>query len=61
MRDQLSILLNSTVYLRDPTLITRQGKPVAVRVSVKDWGQHLRMKAADQNLKAEANGQTAEY
>jgi prevent-host-death family protein len=32
MRNQLSDLLNRAAYLREPTLVTRQGKAVAVLV-----------------------------
>lgn len=38
-RTQLSDLINRAVYARQPSLITRQGKPVAVLVSYEEWIQ----------------------
>jgi prevent-host-death family protein len=60
MRDQLSDLLNRAAYLREPTLVTRQGKAVAVLVSVGEWEEYLQMKAAAEKSQTEAVGQTAE-
>lgn len=57
MRNQLSDLLNRAAYLREPTMITRQGKAVAVLVSVEDWEQYLQMKTADARREAGAAGQ----
>lgn len=44
MREQLSDLLNRAAYTSEATLITRQGKEVAVLVSVKDWEELVRLK-----------------
>jgi len=60
MRTQLSDLLNRAAYLREPTMITRQGKAVAVLVSVGDWEEYLQMKTADERREAGAAGQSAE-
>ena len=60
MRTQLSDLLNRAAYLREPTMITRQGKAVAVLVSVGDWEEYLQMKTANEKREAEAAGQAAE-
>ena len=38
-RTQLSDLINRAVYARQPSLITRQGKPAAVLVSYEEWRQ----------------------
>ena len=46
MRGQLSDLLNRAAYAREGTLVTRQGKAVAVLVPVGDWEDYLRLKAA---------------
>ena len=46
MRGQLSDLLNRAAYAREGTLVTRQGKAVAVLVPVGDWEEYLRFKAA---------------
>ncbi len=60
MRTQLSDLLNRASYLKEATLVTRQGKAVAVLVSAEDWEEYLRLKAADQKRQAEAAGSRAE-
>ena len=60
MREELSDLLNRAAYLREPTLVTRQGKAVAVLVSVGDWEQYLHLKAAAKTRQADAVGQMAE-
>jgi len=60
MRTQLSDLLNRAAYLKETTLITRQGKAVAVLVSVEDWEEYLQMKNARETREAEAAGQRAE-
>ncbi len=60
MRNQLSDLLNRAAYLREPTLVTRQGKAVAVLVSAEDWEDYLRLKKENNMREAEAAGQTAE-
>lgn len=60
MRNQLSDLLTRAAYLKEATLITRQGKAVAVLVSVEDWEEYLLMKTADQRREAESAGQAAE-
>ena len=44
-RTQLSDLINRAVYARQSTLITRQGKPVAVLVSFEEWKQTIGNKA----------------
>jgi prevent-host-death family protein len=38
-RTQLSDLINRAVYAHQSSLITRQGKPVAVLVSYDEWRQ----------------------
>ncbi|MPR36693.1 type II toxin-antitoxin system prevent-host-death family antitoxin [Salmonirosea aquatica] len=53
MREQLPDLLNRAAYLHEPTLVTRQGKAVAVLVAVRDWGQHLRMEASSPTCETE--------
>ena len=60
MRGQLSDLLNRASYLKEATLVTRQGKAVAVLVSAKDWEDYLQMKAVSKTSEAGAVGQTAE-
>ena len=44
-RVQLSDLINKAVYGRQPSLITRQGKPAAVLISFEQWQvfQQIRM------------------
>lgn len=49
-----------TAYLREPTLITRQGKAVAVLVSVEDWEDYLRLKKELRTREAEAVGFTGQ-
>ncbi len=44
MREQLSDLLNRAAYTNETTLITRQGKEVAVLVSVKDWAELVKLR-----------------
>lgn len=44
MSNQPSDLLNRAAYLKEPTLVTRQGKAVAVLVSVEGWGELVRLK-----------------
>ena len=36
-RVQLSDLINKAIYGRQPSLITRQGKPAAVLISFEQW------------------------
>lgn len=48
MREQLSDLLNRAAYLHEPTLVTRQGRAVAVLGSVRDWEHYLELKTAGQ-------------
>ncbi|MPR37254.1 type II toxin-antitoxin system Phd/YefM family antitoxin [Salmonirosea aquatica] len=48
MRNQLSDLLNRASYLKEPTLVTRQNKAVAVLISVEDWEQYTRLKKASE-------------
>lgn len=60
IRTQLSDLLNRAAYLHEPTLVTRQGKEVAVLVSTEDWEEYLQMKAVSKTSEAGAVGQTAE-
>lgn len=44
MRGQLSDLLNRAAYANEGTLITRQGKAVAVLVSLDDWEHYQELK-----------------
>lgn len=44
MRGQLSDLLNRAAYAGESTLVTRQGKAVAVLVPVDDWERYLELK-----------------
>lgn len=44
MRNQLSDLINRAAYLKEPTLVTRQGKAVAVLVAVSDWEEYIHLK-----------------
>lgn len=44
MRNQLSDLINRAAYLKEPTLVTRQGKAVAVLVAVPDWEEYIHLK-----------------
>ncbi|WP_373514043.1 type II toxin-antitoxin system Phd/YefM family antitoxin [Persicitalea sp.] len=44
MRGQLSDLLNRAAYAGESTLVTRQGKAVAVLVPVDDWERYLKLK-----------------
>ncbi len=60
MRTQLSDLLNRASYLNEATLVTRQGKAVAVLVSAEDWEDYLRLKKEDGRPEAEATGQAEE-
>ncbi len=60
MRNQLSDLLNRASYLKEPTLVTRQNKAVAVLVSVEDWEQYLRMKASSETCETGNVDQTEE-
>ncbi|MPR31910.1 type II toxin-antitoxin system Phd/YefM family antitoxin [Salmonirosea aquatica] len=60
MRDQLSDLLNRAAYLHEPTLVTRQGKAVAVLVSVEDWEEYLRLKNDSKEIAAQADSILAE-
>ncbi len=60
MRTQLSDLLNRAAYLKEATLVTRQGKAVAVLVSAEDWEEYLQMKTTNEKREAEAVGQTVE-
>lgn len=60
MRTQLSDLLNRTAYLKEATLVTRQGKAVAVLVSAEDWEDYLRLKKEVKMREARAADQTGE-
>lgn len=60
MRTQLSDLLNRASYLKEATLVTRQGKSVAVLVSAEDWEEYLRLKTAAEKREAENAGHKAE-
>lgn len=60
MRNQLSDLLNRASYLKEATLVTRQGKTVAVLISVEDWEEYLQMKTTAEKREAENAGHTAE-
>jgi len=60
MRNQLSDLLNRAAYLKEATLVTRQGKAVAVLVSADDWEDYSRLKKENNIREAEAVDQTAE-
>jgi len=60
MRTQLSDLLNRAAYLREATLVTRQGKAVAVLVSAEDWEDYLRLKKEDETREAESADQKGE-
>lgn len=55
MRNQLSDLLNRAAYLKEPTLVTRQGKAVAVLVSVDDWEEYIRLKKASEEFADQAD------
>lgn len=59
MRGQLSDLLNRAAYAREGTLVTRQGKAVAVLVPVGDWEHYLELKTADRKHQADAADPTA--
>lgn len=59
MRGQLSDLLNRAAYAREGTLVTRQGKAVAVLVPVGDWEHYLELKNADRKRQADAADHTA--
>ncbi len=54
MRTQLSDLLNRAAYLKEATLVTRQGKAVAVLVSADDWEDYLRLKKENERRETEA-------
>ncbi len=60
MRTQLSDLLNRAAYLKEATLVTRQGKAVAVLVSAEDWEDYLRLKKEGDTRAAGAAVQTAD-
>ena len=60
MRTQLSDLLNRASYLKEATLVTRQGKAVAVLVSAGDWEEYLRLKEELRTREAEAVGFTGQ-
>lgn len=60
MRNQLSDLLNRAAYLKEATLVTRQGKAVAVLVSAEDWEDYLRLKKENEKREAEAAAQEVE-
>ncbi len=60
MRTQLSDLLNRAAYLKEATLVTRQGKAVAVLVSAEDWQDYLLLKKEDGRREAEAVSFTEE-
>ena len=60
MRGQLSDLLNRAAYAREGTLVTRQGKAVAVLVPVGDWEHYLGLKNADRKRQADAADYTAQ-
>jgi prevent-host-death family protein len=60
MREQLSDLLNRAAYLHEPTRVTRQGKTVAVLVSVRDWEQYLELTAAIREKETGDKGQAGE-
>lgn len=59
MRGQLSDLLNRASYGRQGTLVTRQGKAVAVLVPVGDWEHYLELKTANRKRQADAADPTA--
>lgn len=60
MRTQLSDLLNRASYLEGATLVTRQGKAVAVLVSAEDWEEYLHLKKEGGRREAEAADQKGE-
>lgn len=57
IRNQLSDLLNRAAYLKEPTLVTRQGKAVAVLVSVEDWEEYLCLRKATEVFVVESADQ----
>lgn len=48
-RVQLSDLINKAVYGQQPSVITRQGKPVAVLVAYEEWQAYQRWQQTEQS------------
>ena len=48
-RVQLSDLINKAVYGQQPSIITRQGKPVAVLVAYEEWQVYQRWQQTEQS------------
>lgn len=57
MREQLSDLLNRAAYTNETSLVTRQGKEVAVLVSVKDWEELVRLRN-DRSISEQTSAQS---
>ena len=60
LHDRLSDLLNRAAYLHEPTMVTRQGKAVAVLVSVGEWEEYSRLKNDSKEFAAQADSILAE-